>query len=150
MRPATKDEQASMREIRLSRDEAGLEILRKERQKRQREDRKQVAEMEEWWLKRLIETPRPLEEKLTLFWHGHFATGYRTIENSYHMFQQNNPNPFNLQNMLPNFLSWGAFKTNVGSNGRISIPEAEREALGIEEGDLVQIVITPLKVGTNK
>jgi uncharacterized protein (DUF1800 family) len=45
--------------------------------------------MEEWWLKRLIETPRPLEEKLTLFWHGHFATGYRTIENSFHMYQQN-------------------------------------------------------------
>jgi uncharacterized protein (DUF1800 family) len=37
----------------------------------------------------MIETPRPLEEKLTLFWHGHFATNYRTIENSYHMFMQN-------------------------------------------------------------
>ena len=66
------------------------------------------------------------------------------------MFQPNNQNPFNLQNMLPNFLSWGAFKTTVGSNGRISIPEAEREALGIEEGDLVQIVVTPLKLGINK
>jgi uncharacterized protein (DUF1800 family) len=26
---------------------------------------------------------------MTLFWHGHFATGYRAIEDSYHMFQQN-------------------------------------------------------------
>ncbi|MEE2913000.1 MAG: DUF1800 domain-containing protein, partial [Planctomycetota bacterium] len=90
MRPATKDERASLSKIRASGDEAALEVLRKERQKRQRQDRKQVAEMEEWWLKRIIETPRPLEEKLALFWHGHFATGYRTIENSYHMFQQNN------------------------------------------------------------
>jgi len=40
-------------------------------------------------------------------------------------FQTNAQNPFNLQNMIPNFLSWGAFKTTVGSNGRISIPEAE-------------------------
>ena len=65
--------------------------------------------------------------------------------NMKNMFQQNNPNPFNLQNMLPNFLSWGAFKTTVGSNGRISIPEAEREALGVDEGDLVQIVVLPIK-----
>ena len=65
--------------------------------------------------------------------------------------QSNMQNPFtNMQNMMPNFLTWGAFKTNVGSSGRISIPEAEREALGIEEGDLVQIVITPLKLGINK
>ena len=61
------------------------------------------------------------------------------------MFQPNNQNPFNLQNMLPNFLSWGAFKTNVGSNGRISITEAEREALGLKEGDLVQVVVLPIK-----
>ena len=43
----------------------------------------------------------------------------------------------------------GAFKTTVGSNGRISIPEAERDALGIEEGDLVQIIITPIKSKSN-
>ncbi len=60
--------------------------------------------------------------------------------------QSNMQNPFtNMQNMMPNFLLWGAFKTTVGSNGRISIPEAERDALGIEEGDLVQIIITPNK-----
>ena len=60
--------------------------------------------------------------------------------------QSNIQNPFtNMQNMMPNFLLWGAFKTTVGSNGRISIPEAERDALGIEEGDLVQIIITPIK-----
>jgi AbrB family looped-hinge helix DNA binding protein len=58
--------------------------------------------------------------------------------------QSNVQNPFtNMQNMMPNFLLWGAFKTTVGSNGRISIPEAERDALGIEEGDLVQIIIIP-------
>jgi uncharacterized protein (DUF1800 family) len=26
-----------------------------------------------WWLRRMIETPYPLLEKMTLFWHGHFA-----------------------------------------------------------------------------
>ena len=27
-----------------------------------------------WWIDRMVRTPRPLEEKLTLFWHDHFAT----------------------------------------------------------------------------
>ena len=89
MRPATRTERQTFQQARKSGNEKMLEMLRTERQRRQRADRKQIAEMEEWWLKRLVESPRPLEEKLTLFWHGHFATGYRTIENSYHMFMQN-------------------------------------------------------------
>ena len=27
-----------------------------------------------WWAQRMLTTPRPLEEKMALFWHGHFAT----------------------------------------------------------------------------
>ena len=27
-----------------------------------------------WWLNRMVTSPHPLEEKMTLFWHGHFAT----------------------------------------------------------------------------
>ena len=64
-------------------------------------------------------------------------------------FQTNTQNPFNLQNMRPNFLSWSAFKTTVGSNGRISIPEAERQALSMNEGDLVQVVVIPVNPKNN-
>jgi len=39
------------------------------------------------------------------------------------------------------------FKTRVQSGGRISIPDAEREALGIDEGDIVQTVVIPLTAG---
>jgi AbrB family looped-hinge helix DNA binding protein len=53
-------------------------------------------------------------------------------------------NWFNLAQNLPQFSSWGAFKTSVGSNGRISIPEAEREAIGIKENDLVQVIVVPI------
>ncbi|MFQ6025646.1 MAG: AbrB/MazE/SpoVT family DNA-binding domain-containing protein, partial [Nitrosopumilaceae archaeon] len=59
-------------------------------------------------------------------------------------------NMFGLGKMLPNFLSWGAYKTTVGSNGRISIPEAERDALGIKEGDLVQVIILPIEKKSKK
>ncbi|MFN8523732.1 MAG: DUF1800 domain-containing protein [Chloroflexota bacterium] len=30
-----------------------------------------------WWLERMIRTTRPLREKLTLFWHDHFATSFK-------------------------------------------------------------------------
>ncbi len=54
-------------------------------------------------------------------------------------------NLFNPSQFLPSLLSWGTFKTTVGSNGRISIPEAEREALGIKEDDLVQVIVIPVE-----
>jgi bifunctional DNA-binding transcriptional regulator/antitoxin component of YhaV-PrlF toxin-antitoxin module len=37
-----------------------------------------------------------------------------------------------------------AFKARVQSGGRISIPDAERDALDIEEGDLVQAFVIPI------
>ena len=38
----------------------------------------QVAQM--WWLDRMLRTNRPLVEKMTLFWHGHFATAISKVE----------------------------------------------------------------------
>lgn len=37
------------------------------------------------------------------------------------------------------------FKARVQSGGRISIPDAEREALDIHEGDIVQTIVVPVK-----
>ena len=59
-------------------------------------------------------------------------------------------NWFNLAQNLPQFSTWGAFKTSVGSNGRISIPEAERDALGIKEDDLVQVIVVPIHRSNHK
>ena len=42
-----------------------------------------------WWANRMLATPRPLEEKLTLFWHGHFATGNNKVRDARMMRQQN-------------------------------------------------------------
>jgi len=42
-----------------------------------------------WWANRMIASPRPLEEKLTLFWHGHFATGQNKVRDYRMMLQQN-------------------------------------------------------------
>ena len=38
----------------------------------------------------MVNSPHPLEEKLTLFWHGHFATSFQDkIEAAYPMWRQN-------------------------------------------------------------
>ncbi|MGE4198722.1 MAG: DUF1800 family protein, partial [Phycisphaerales bacterium] len=89
MRPATAEEREMNVRARRMNDEETVARLRARRQEAEREDRRQMSSIQRWWLKRMIETPRPLEEKMTLFWHGHFATSYRTIEDSYHMFMQN-------------------------------------------------------------
>ena len=58
---------------------------------------------------------------------------------------------FNIGQMLPSFMNWGAYKTTISSNGRISIPEAERNALGLSDGDLIQVIILPIaKKSKNK
>jgi len=42
-----------------------------------------------WWANRMLASPRPLEEKLTLFWHGHFATGENKVRDYRMMLRQN-------------------------------------------------------------
>ena len=42
-----------------------------------------------WWAERMLVTRRPLEEKLTLFWHGHFATGNTKVRDTRLMLRQN-------------------------------------------------------------
>jgi uncharacterized protein (DUF1800 family) len=33
-----------------------------------------------WWLTRMLHSPHPLQEKMTLFWHNHFATSYAKVQ----------------------------------------------------------------------
>jgi uncharacterized protein (DUF1800 family) len=88
-RPLSSDERQTIARARREGDEGTLERFQRERTARDMQDRDQMVAMRQWWLRRMIETGRPLEEKMTLFWHGHFATGWRTVEDSYHMYLQN-------------------------------------------------------------
>lgn len=47
------------------------------------------SDLAAWWLSRMISTQRPLQEKLTLFWHGHFATAISKVGQPGLMFAQN-------------------------------------------------------------
>jgi uncharacterized protein (DUF1800 family) len=42
-----------------------------------------------WWTQRMLTTRAPLLEKMTLFWHGHFATSAAKVRSPYKLWQQN-------------------------------------------------------------
>lgn len=46
------------------------------------------ARLRDWWLYRMLYTPHPLREKLTLFWHNHFATSNAKVQNAGFMLGQ--------------------------------------------------------------
>ena len=46
-------------------------------------------ELRGWWLNRMAKGPRPFQEKMVLFWHGHFATSFEKVHNAYYMWRQN-------------------------------------------------------------
>ena len=48
-----------------------------------------MATFQRWWLDRMSATRFPLEEKLTLYWHNHFATGFSKVKRPKAMVAQN-------------------------------------------------------------
>jgi uncharacterized protein (DUF1800 family) len=46
--------------------------------------------LQRWWLNRMAMTTVPLVERMTLFWHTHFATGYGPNPDIGHLIRQNN------------------------------------------------------------
>ncbi|HEX8089241.1 MAG TPA: DUF1800 domain-containing protein [Blastocatellia bacterium] len=53
-------------------------------------DNKDISnnEIRRWWFTRLVLTRRPFEEKMTLFWHNHFATSSSKVQDAL-MYNQN-------------------------------------------------------------
>lgn len=49
----------------------------------------ETAAMQQRWLEQMVRTTAPLQEKLTLFWHGHFATSLSKVRSPYLMWRQN-------------------------------------------------------------
>lgn len=68
---------------------AGEEERRRLQREEQRTQRERITELRGWWLRRMTHGPRPLQEKMTLFWHGHFATSVEKVRDAYLMWRQN-------------------------------------------------------------
>jgi uncharacterized protein (DUF1800 family) len=59
------------------------------RQAFNRANQGQMAELIQWWTQQMTDTKTPLLEKMTLFWHGHFATSAVKVKPAYKMWLQN-------------------------------------------------------------
>ena len=49
----------------------------------------QMAELSQWWLRRMVAVQQPVHEKLTLLWHNHFATSAQKVRFASYMAAQN-------------------------------------------------------------
>jgi uncharacterized protein (DUF1800 family) len=45
--------------------------------------RTNIEDARQRWLFRMVHSPRPLQEKMTLFWHNHFATAYSKVSGTF-------------------------------------------------------------------
>jgi uncharacterized protein (DUF1800 family) len=60
-----------------------------ERKAAQRRLFEQGFELRAWWLREMLLTPSPLTERMTLFWHNHFATSQQKVRSNRLMYRQN-------------------------------------------------------------
>ena len=74
------------------------------------EQRERMRKLRRWWIDRMVNSSRPLEEKLTLFWHGHFATSVQKVKATYAMYRQNE-----------------TFRTYAAGNWKTLLLEASKE-----------------------
>jgi uncharacterized protein (DUF1800 family) len=66
------------------------EMSQEERQKIQRREQvERGLELRAWWTAEMLTTASPLTEKMTLFWHNHFATSQQKVRVASLMYRQN-------------------------------------------------------------
>ncbi len=101
--PAPAPEWAQPRDIAAYREQVRIAVMANpeadEAQRRQarrqivqaerREQQQNLLDLTDWWLQRMVTASDPLEEKMTLFWHGHFATSAQKVHDAYLMWRQN-------------------------------------------------------------
>ncbi len=69
--------------------EAAEKIKQEARQKLQKSNREHALEAQAWWFRRMLKTQAPLREKMTLFWHDHFATSIQKVDRPAFLIRQN-------------------------------------------------------------
>jgi uncharacterized protein (DUF1800 family) len=78
---------AQRMEIKAAKDQ-GQHFQEKAREVRMMES-ENILDLRRWWLERMMTGPAPFLEKMTFFWHGHFATSVQKVKDAYWMWLQN-------------------------------------------------------------
>lgn len=61
---------------------------KEEQQAARQQQLREGLELKTWWMREMIESPAPLAERMTLFWHSHFATSQQKVVRSQAMWHQ--------------------------------------------------------------
>lgn len=61
---------------------------REEQQAWRQEQRREGLELKRWWMREMIDSSTPLQERMTLFWHNHFATSQQKVISAQAMWRQ--------------------------------------------------------------
>lgn len=64
-------------------------MTQEERMAELRRNVEHAFELREWWFREMLTTASPLTEKMTLFWHNHFATSQQKVRFTPLLYQQN-------------------------------------------------------------
>jgi uncharacterized protein (DUF1800 family) len=83
---------------------ADADTRRELQRMRSGEENKQIADLRYWWVRRMALGPRPFQEKMTLFWHGHFATSFEKVRMPYFLWEQNDTQRQNATGAFPQLL----------------------------------------------
>lgn len=65
------------------------EARRQAKQAQRKTAREDGRRLDRWWVDRMVLSTTPLRERLTLFWHDHFATSVKKVKEPALMFRQN-------------------------------------------------------------
>ncbi len=87
--PPTAEERERFMRARKNNDEAARSEARRIINERRAQDRRMLADLRRWWVRLMIDTRSPLQEKLVLLWHSHFASRHRNVRDTFLMYQQN-------------------------------------------------------------
>ncbi|MFC5497549.1 DUF1800 family protein [Caenimonas terrae] len=61
---------------------------REQRQAWRQQQLREGQDLKAWWMSEMVASPTPLAERMTLFWHGHFATSQQKVVRSQAMWRQ--------------------------------------------------------------
>ncbi len=64
-------------------------MSREEVQDERKLNNERTLELRDWWFREMLNTPSPLTEKMTLFWHNHFATSQLKVRFGGFIYRQN-------------------------------------------------------------
>ena len=65
------------------------EMAEEDRRMLQRDAVRKGFELRVWWYREMLETPTPLTERMTLFWHNHFVSSLEKVKGPQLMYRQN-------------------------------------------------------------